>query len=267
MLWKRAKYILEWTVQMPRTPEMDAVMRELGWRSRRAVLIGVVIGLGVYAVCGLILPNLELPWLRGSLFVFVVVTATELLFAAINKSDQKGSTKKYGLAENFVRLSDGKKVRFRACIAYFVHFTENRLELVHKHDGFIFINLPEDNALRETIIAFIMARVPRWTHSEAPQELYARSGQLLGFPLVVFWLVTLGGSLFIAASFGIGPLYVPLLLGPGVIWAWDVWKGLSAFPWYWRLRVALTLHLAGNFIWATLLTLLSAAFNIARIAP
>lgn len=267
MFWKRAKYILEWTVQTPRTPELDNVLRELGWRSRRAVLIGLVIGWGAYVVCGLILPNLELPWWRGSLIALGVATAFGLLFTAINKFDQKGSTKNYGLAETFVRLSDGKRVRFKACLAYFVHLTEARLELVPRHDYVIFIELPESAALREEIIAFVMARVPHWTHPEAPHELTTRAGQLQGFPLVAFWLGTLAGSLAVAASLGMGPLYIPLLLGPGVIWAWTVWQRLNAFSWHWRLRVAFTLSLAGNFIWVTLLTLFSGAFNIARIAP
>jgi hypothetical protein len=277
MFWKRVEYIFEWTVQTPWTLQLAHTMRELGWRSRRAVLIGVVIGWCTYGVCGLILPSLELPWWRGLLFVLGVSVATGLLFTAISKVAQKGSNKNYRLAETFVRLPDGKQARLKGCIACFVHPTEARLELVRKHDSFTIIDLPEDTTLREAIIAFIMARVPHWTHSEAPQELYARSGQLQGFPLFAYWVSTLGGSVAVAASLALPSslladnimsiLLLAYVVGPGAVWGWTAWRKLAAFPWYWRLRMALIWSLIGNMVWAGLFQQFLIAFAIARIVP
>ena len=89
-----------------------------------------------------------------------------------------------------MRLSDGKQLRFKACIAHFVHPTELHLELVPKYGYVVIIDLPEDTTLRDAIVAFVTARVPRWTHPEAPHELFARAGQLRGFPLAIYWLGT-----------------------------------------------------------------------------
>ena len=179
MFLKRAEYIFEWTVETPWTQVAIAEIRDLALRMVRAVPIGVGIGLGSYAVCGLILPDLKLPWEKGALFAIGYATFLGLVGAAISKIE-KPSKKKYGVTETFVRLPDGKQARFKACIACFVNLTEARLELVPKHGYVIPIQLPEDTALRDQIIEFITARVPHWTHPEAPLELSARAGELRG---------------------------------------------------------------------------------------
>ena len=276
MFRKKVEYVLEWTVQTPWTQADIAEMRDLTLRMVRAVPIGVGIGLGSYAVCGLILPDLKLPWEKGALFAVSYAAFLGLVGAAISKVE-KPSKKKYGVTETFVRLPDGKQARFKACIACFVDLTEARLELVPKHGYVITIQLPEDMALRDQIIAFITARVPRWTHPEAPLELSARAGELQGRSLVEYWTGTLVGSIAVAASLDLPSsvladniMYMLLaahIAGPGVLWGWSAWQKLAAFPWYSRLRVSLTLNFIGNMVWAGLFLQFLAAFNIARITP
>jgi hypothetical protein len=278
MFWKRVEYIFEWTVQTPWTQAVMVEIRGLMLRMVRAVFIGVGIGLGAYAVCGLILPDLELPWTKSALSAIGYASVIGLIGAAVSRIE-KPPKRKYSVSETFLRLPDGKQARFRACIAYFVNLTKTRLELVPRQGYVISIELPEDRVLSEAIIAFIMARVPRWTHPEpeAPHELSARAGELRGRLLLAYWAATLLGSVVVAANLVL-PSSVPAdniiyilfgayVVGPGVLWGWSAWHKLAAFPWYWRLRVALTLNLIGNMVWAGLFQQFLIAFAITRIVP
>jgi hypothetical protein len=150
------------------------------------------------------------------------------------------------------------------------------MQLISKQGHVQWLELPAELALRTQVFESFRSHSQPWPYLEAPSESLKRARSLEGFPLVLFWLVMIFGSLALGSSLQVsqwfqssGGLFVigMFVVGPGRIWSWNAWRMLWQFPSRYRFELALYIGAFPNAVFYFLLLQFLIAFSIARITP